>query len=169
MAGSEGLIKDIKEQVILPIKYSLDHETDSLLKPPKGILLHGPPGCGKTLMAKAMATEIEAHFLNFDIATIKNKWVGETEKMATALFSLARKLEPCLIFLDEVDSFLSSRSEEDQSTESTLKAIFLQQWDGLTTNPDHHIIILAASNRLDAIDDAILRRLPLQFEVPLPD
>ena len=108
-----------------------------------------------------MANEIEANFVNFDISTIKNKFVGETEKMATALFTLARRLEPCIIFLDEVDSFLSVRTEEDHSTESTLKAIFLQQWDGLTTDPDNHVMILAASNRLDAIDEAILRRLPL--------
>lgn len=113
IAGSNKLIRDIKEQVLLPIKYSLNHETDPLLRPPKGILLYGPPGCGKTLIAKAMANEIEAHFINFDISTIKNKFVGETEKMATAIFSLARKLEPCIIFLDEVDSFLSIRTGED--------------------------------------------------------
>ncbi|KAF2359578.1 ATPase AAA-type core [Trinorchestia longiramus] len=110
--------------------------------PPKGILLHGPPGCGKTLIAKALTNEIEANFINFDISTIKNKWVGETEKMATALFSVARKLEPCIIFIDE--------------------------WDGLTTDSLNHVVVLAASNRIDGIDDAILRRLPLQFEVPLP-
>lgn len=82
--------------------------------PPKGILLHGPPGCGKTLIAKALSNEIQAHFINFDISAIKNKWVGETEKMATALFAVARKLEPCIIFIDEVDSFLSQRGDGDQ-------------------------------------------------------
>jgi SpoVK/Ycf46/Vps4 family AAA+-type ATPase len=89
------------------MKYAMQHNPDPLLMPPKGILLYGPPGCGKTLIAKALTNEIEANFINCDISTIKNKFVGETEKMATALFSVARKIEPCIIFIDEVDSFLS--------------------------------------------------------------
>lgn len=74
--------------------------------PPKGILLYGPPGCGKTMIAKAMCAEIDATFINFDISAIRNKYVGETEKMATALFIVARKLQPTIIFVDEIDSFL---------------------------------------------------------------
>lgn len=81
--------------------------------------------------------------------------------MASALFSVARKLEPCIIFIDEVDSFLDQRGEADQARESRLKAIFLQQWDGLTTDKLNHVVVLAATNRIDAIDEAILRRLPL--------
>ena len=100
-------------------------KVDTLLSPPRGILFYGPPGCGKTMLAKAMSAEIQAAFINFDIATIKNKWVGETEKMATSLFSVAKKLQPTIIFIDEIDAFLSIRNESDQATEATLKAIFL--------------------------------------------
>jgi len=110
IAGSDELIKSIKEQVIFPIMFAYQHgEPDPLLAPPKGVLLHGPPGCGKTLLAKALSTEMKAHFINFDISAVKNKYVGETEKMANALFQVARILKPCIIFIDEVDSFLSSR------------------------------------------------------------
>lgn len=108
------------------MKYAFTCTPDPLLTPPKGILLYGPPGCGKTMIAKAMCVEIEATFINFDIANIRNKYVGETEKMASSLFSVARKLQPSFIFIDEIDSFLSQRSDTDQVTEATLKSIFLQ-------------------------------------------
>lgn len=78
--------------MIIPIQYAFQYEPDPLLMPPKGILLYGPPGCGKTMIAKAMCVEIDATFINFDISAIRNKYVGETEKMATALFMVARKL-----------------------------------------------------------------------------
>ena len=125
VAGSEDLIKSIQEQVIYPVRFALNHKPDPLLLPPKGVLLYGPPGCGKTLIAKALTNEIEANFINLDISLVKEKWLGETEKMASAIFSAARKLSPCVIFIDEVDSFLNSRGNDDDSTLASLKAIFL--------------------------------------------
>ena len=114
IAGYDKLIKQIKQQVILPIKYALKHkEIDALTSPPRGILLYGPPGCGKTMLAKAVSEEISAAYINFDISTIKNKWVGETEKMTTSLFSMAEKLELTIIIIDEIDAFLSQRNEND--------------------------------------------------------
>lgn len=104
-------MQNIKQQVVYPLVYANTYPTkvDPLTVPPKGILLHGPPGCGKTLLAKAIATEISANFLNIDISMVRNMYVGETEKVTRAIFTLAAKMQPCIIFLDEVDSFLSTR------------------------------------------------------------
>jgi ATPase family AAA domain-containing protein 1 len=96
-------------------------------------------GTGKTMLAKAVATEGGATFLSIDASTIENKWLGESEKNARAVFTLARKLAPCVIYLDEVDSILSSREHGDESSHGTLtsvKTTLMQEWDGLRTTSD---------------------------------
>lgn len=168
VAGLEDLVTLIRRQVIYPMRSTLTHR-DPLTLPPKGVLLHGPPGCGKTMVAKAIAKDINAVFINFDVSSIKNKFVGETEKMTAALFSTAHRLQPSIIFVDEADAFLSTRREMDFGTEVTMKAQFLTLWDGLTTDATARVLVLAATNRRDAMDPAILRRLPVQFEFPFPD
>ena len=168
VAGLDELIILIRRQVIYPMRTTL-RRGDPLTLPPKGVLLYGPPGCGKTMVAKAIAKDINAVFINFDVSSIKNKFVGETEKMTAALFSTAHRLQPAIIFVDEVDAFLGTRRDLDCGTEVTMKAQFLTLWDGLTTDTTARVLILAATNRRDAIDPAILRRLPVQFEFPFPD
>lgn len=168
VAGLDDLTALIRRQVIYPMRSTLTRR-DPLTLPPKGVLLHGPPGCGKTMLAKVIAKDINAVFINFDVSSIKNKFVGETEKMTAALFSTANRLQPSVIFVDEVDAFLGTRREMDFGTEVTMKAQFLTLWDGLTTDTSARVLVLAATNRRDAIDPAILRRLPVQFEFPFPD
>lgn len=168
IGGYDEVLRHIREQVIYPLAYVCSHLPEPLLMPPKGVLLHGPPGCGKTLIAKAIAKEVQASFLNVDVSTIKNMWVGETEKMATAIFTVAYKIQPCIIFLDEVDTLLGTRNGHEGPATAGLKAVFLQLWDGLESDTTARVMVLAATNRLDAVDDAFLRRLPLQFEVSLP-
>jgi len=99
----------------------------------------GPPGTGKTLLAKAIATEGGAAFLSIDASSIENKWLGESEKNAKAVFTLARRIAPCVVFIDEVDSLLSSREFGDDSTHGTItsvKTTLMQEWDGLRTTKD---------------------------------
>jgi len=132
------------------------------------VLLYGPPGTGKTLLAKALAKESGATFINMHVSTLTNKWFGESNKLVSALFSLARKLQPCIIFIDEIDSFLRERATGDHEVTAMMKAEFMTLWDGLTSSSDR-ILVLGATNRPTDIDSAILRRMPKRYAVKLPD
>nr|XP_053655960.1 outer mitochondrial transmembrane helix translocase-like [Cherax quadricarinatus] len=169
IGGCGKVVQEIQNQVVLPLVYARYHGLHSQIMPPKGVLLHGPPGCGKTLIAKILAKELDAKFLLVNFASIRNKWLGETEKLATAVFTLAYKLQPTVIFLDEIDAWLGTRTEYESTVDAAMKAVFLTMWDGLLTDQSAHVLVLAATNRLDAVDPAVLRRLPLQFYIPKPD
>ena len=170
-----GGLKDVKEilrqSITYPLKYPHLYEEGIAQEAIKGVLLFGPPGTGKTLLAKAVATEGGATFLSIDASTIENKWLGESEKNAKAVFNLARRLAPCVIYLDEVDSILSSREHGDDSSHGTLtsvKTTLMQEWDGLRTTKDR-IVVIASTNRPFDLDEAVLRRLPRRILVDLPD
>ncbi|XP_044516270.1 outer mitochondrial transmembrane helix translocase [Gracilinanus agilis] len=134
IAGLDDVITDLKDTVILPIKKKHLFENSRLLQPPKGVLLYGPPGCGKTLIAKATAKEAGCRFINLQPSTLTDKWYGESQKLAAAVFSLAIKLQPSIIFIDEIDSFLRSRSSSDHEATAMMKAQFMSLWDGLDTD-----------------------------------
>lgn len=123
------------EEVIAVLKRNLttvlSQPKEKLLQAPIGILLYGPPGCGKTLLAKAIAKEVDLRFLIFPLSLILDKWVGETEKYMEALFSLARKIAPCIIFIDEIDALTRKRSPMDRDWNLTMKSHFLSLWDGI--------------------------------------
>jgi SpoVK/Ycf46/Vps4 family AAA+-type ATPase len=123
------------------------------------------------MLAKAVATEGGATFLTVDTSTIENKWLGESEKNARAVFTLARKLAPCVVYLDEVDSILASREHGDDSSHRALtsvKTTLMQEWDGLRTTKDR-VVVIASTNRPFDLDEAVLRRLPRRILVDLPD
>lgn len=175
IGGLDPIIEELRESVIYPLtKPELFAGHSSLLSAPKGVLLYGPPGCGKTMLAKALAKESQACFINLHISTLTEKWYGESNKMVHAVFSLARKLQPCIIFIDEIDAVLRSRSAQDHEASAMVKAEFMTCWDGLLTvseseRDSNRIMVLGATNRIADIDEAILRRLPKKFNVPLPD
>lgn len=132
-----------------------------------GVLLHGPPGTGKTLLAKAVAKEAHAVFLHVSGADYLSKWIGEDEKLVRAVFSLARKLDPCVIFIDEADSVFRQRQSDDSEYRRDVISQFLLEWDGVKGSGKGGFI-MAATNRMGDIDPAILRRLPRRVFVGHP-
>uniref|UniRef100_K3W6T0 microtubule-severing ATPase n=1 Tax=Globisporangium ultimum (strain ATCC 200006 / CBS 805.95 / DAOM BR144) TaxID=431595 RepID=K3W6T0_GLOUD len=140
-----------------------------LLAPPRGVLLFGPPGTGKTLLAKAVATESNATFFNISASTLTSKWVGEGEKLVRTLFAIARELQPAVIFLDEMDALLSTRSASENDASRRIKNQFFTELDGAASSPEDRILVMGATNLPQELDEAIIRRLEKRIYVPLPD
>ncbi|CDI97023.1 ATPase family AAA domain containing protein 1 B [Echinococcus multilocularis] len=170
IGGLEEVVADLRDSVILPFRASTYLLPRSrLFRAPKGVLFYGPPGCGKTLLARAMARAANARFFNLQISNLVNMWYGESQKLAEAVFSLAHKLQPSIIFIDEIDSFLTTRSTHDHEATRMMKTQFMALWDGLLSEPDSRIMVIGATNRPGDLDSAILRRLPYKVRVPLPN
>lgn len=141
------------------------------VEPPKGILLAGPPGCGKTLLARALATETRLNFISVKGPALLSKFVGESEREVREVFRKARQTAPCILFFDEIDALLPVRSgafAESQVSERVL-AQFLTELDGIEELKG--VLVLGATNRLDRLDPAAIRagRFDAILEVPLPD
>ncbi|KAI8351165.1 P-loop containing nucleoside triphosphate hydrolase protein [Blakeslea trispora] len=134
-----------------------------------GVLLFGPPGTGKTMLAKAVAKESGSRMLDIQASDVYDMYVGQGEKNVKAIFSLARKLSPCVIFIDEVDSLMNKRGS-DYSSKSHREIInqFMVEWDGLSSN-NQGVVVMAATNRPFDLDDAVLRRMPRRILVDLPN
>ncbi|KAL0719142.1 hypothetical protein Bca4012_068466 [Brassica carinata] len=166
----EHVKKTLNELVILPMRRPELFTRGNLLRPCKGILLFGPPGTGKTMLAKALATEAGANFISITGSSLTSKWFGDAEKLTKALFSFASKLAPVIIFVDEVDSLLGARggSHEHEATRR-MRNEFMAAWDGLRSKDSQRILILGATNRPFDLDDAVIRRLPRRIYVDLPD
>eukprot|EP00801_Mesodinium_rubrum_P005533 Mrub_05537.p1 GENE.Mrub_05537~~Mrub_05537.p1 ORF type:complete len:370 (+),score=92.04 Mrub_05537:154-1110(+) len=166
--GLEHVEEKIYDNVILPEKRP--DLFDGIRQPIKGILLFGPPGNGKTMIAKAIAHECNRKFFAISASSLTGKWVGDNEKSVRALFSVSDKFSPSVIFLDEIDSILSKRSENENESSRKMKTEFLVQMDGVqSSKSDGGRLIIAATNRPGDLDDALLRRFPLRIYVELPN
>ncbi|OLY84492.1 ATPase family AAA domain-containing protein 1-A [Smittium mucronatum] len=123
------------------------------------------------MLAKALAKESGARFINLQFSTLMDKWFGESNKLVRATFTLAKKLQPSIIFIDEIDSFMRTRQSSDHEALSTMKAEFMSLWDGLTTSSNSQgdsIVVIGATNRPNDIDLAIMRRMPKRFYLKPP-
>ncbi|CAM6112210.1 unnamed protein product [Calypogeia fissa] len=166
----ENVKESLHELVMLPLRRPEFFNRGGLIKRCKGILLFGPPGTGKTMLAKAVATEAGASFINVSMSAITSKWFGEDEKNVRALFTLAAKVSPTVIFIDEVDSMLGQRSRVgEHEAMRKIKNEFMAHWDGLLTKGGERVLVLAATNRPFDLDEAIIRRFERRIMVGLPD
>jgi len=170
VVGLDDAKKALRESIIFPVQ-----RPDLFpLGWPRGMLMYGPPGCGKTLLAAATASEIDSYFITVDAASIMSKWLGEGEKNVAKLFNSARKLlekdaKSVIVFIDELDSILGSRSNE-VGGEVRVRNQFLKEMDGISDTGKHiHLYVIGATNKPWALDWPFLRRFQKRIFVPLPD
>ena len=168
VGGLESIKQTLKEVIEWPLKYSdaLDHVK---LKPSKGIMLYGPPGCGKTLLAKAVATELGVNFISIKGPELFSKYIGESEKGIREVFKKARMASPCIVFFDEIDSLVPKREGgTDSHVTERVVSQFLAELDGIEELKG--VVVLGATNKLDMVDPALLRagRFDFLLEVSRP-
>lgn len=167
VSGQEKAKSALHEMVVLP---TLRPELfTGLREPARGLLLFGPPGNGKTLLAKALAAEASSNLINISSSSLTSKWLGEGEKMVKALFSVARHIQPSIIFIDEIDALLSERRSGEHEGVRRIKTEFLLQFEGMTTGQQERVVVVAATNRPQELDDAALRRFTKRVYVQMPD
>jgi vacuolar protein-sorting-associated protein 4 len=166
VAGLEKAKEALQEAVILPLRFP--QLFTGKRKPWKGILLYGPPGTGKSYLAKACATEAKGTFFSLSASNIISKWMGESERLVKALFDLARKTNPAIIFIDEIDSLMSARSDGENESTRRVKTEFLVQMQGVGKD-DKGILVLGATNIPWGLDPAVRRRFQKKIYLGLPD
>lgn len=169
VAGLNNAKMTLKSTIMLPFFHPELFKQKNIM-PWKGILMYGPPGTGKSYLAQACAGEMQSNFFRISASDIVNKYVGESAKMITSLFRVARSHSPAIVFVDEIDSLLSNREESGQS--SAMKQVvneFLVQMDGVGTKNSNDVLVLGATNMPWSLDDAILRRFQKRVYIPLPD
>jgi transitional endoplasmic reticulum ATPase len=169
-----GGLARIKQRLVEAVEWPLQHPqlfTQAGIRPPKGILLSGPPGCGKTLLAKAIASETQVNFISVKGPELLSRYVGESERAVREVFRKARQAAPCIVFFDEIDALVPSRSAgtADSHVAERVLSQFLAELDGVEELKG--VLVLGATNRSDLLDPAILRpgRFDEWVEISAPD
>jgi len=171
IGGLEQQMQEVRETVEMPLDRPEMFEQVGI-EPPSGVLLHGPPGTGKTMLAKAVANQTDATFIKMAGSELVHKFIGEGAKLVRDLFEVARENEPAVLFIDEIDAIASKRTDSKTSGDAEVQRTMMQllsEMDGFEERGD--IRIIAATNRFDMLDPAILRpgRFDRLIEVPKPD
>ncbi|PRP80076.1 spastin-like [Planoprotostelium fungivorum] len=167
ISGLESAKQALQEAAVLPLLRPDIFR--GLRSPARGVLLFGPPGNGKTFLARCMASECDAVFFGISASSLTSKWVGDSEKLVRCLFTAARNLQPAIVFIDEIDSILGERSTQENESSRRLKTEFLVQFDGVNTSDSDQVVVIGATNRPQDLDEAVRRRLVKRIYVPLPD
>lgn len=167
IAGLHGVKQIIREIIIWPMERP--ELFAGIRTSARGILFFGPPGTGKTMFGRVIATESRSTFFNISASSLTSKWIGEGEKMVRALFAVARLKQPSVIFIDEIDSILSSRSDSEHESSRRMKTEFLVQFDGCATSSEDRMLVIGVTNRPQELDEAARRRLVKRIYIPLPD
>ncbi len=168
VAGLEDAKQAITDAIIAPMKHP-ELFKGKARQPWRGILFYGPAGCGKTLVAKAVASEVNATFFNVSAANIVSKWLGESERLVKSLFEMARMNQPAIVFIDELDSVGGARSGDDVGGERRLKTQLLTEMQGLASDAEDRVTVIGATNLPWDIDFALRSRFEKRIHVPLPD
>jgi transitional endoplasmic reticulum ATPase len=168
VGGADEIKKLLTEVVLWQLKYDVLF-LQAGVRPPKGVLLYGAPGTGKTLLAKALAGETEANFIAVKGPQLLSRWVGESERGVREIFRKARQATPCIIFFDEIDALAPRRGGGDSPVTERMVSQLLTELDGIEELKG--VVVLAATNRIDRLDPALLRpgRLEFHVEIPMPD
>ena len=179
VGGLEKEIRQIREGIVVPMRlWRVFNGKRRPLRYPSGMLLYGKPGTGKTMWGQALANEVDGSLISIKASTLLDKYIGESPKLVTGLFSLARKIAPTVVFIDEIDTLMRTRGIGGADGGSALamdgmQGAFLSEWDGLqgTTadgGPVPPVIVVGATNRPNSLDKAILRRMPISIQMPMP-
>lgn len=166
VAGLSSAKEILKETVVLPKRFP-----DIFVggrRPWRGILMYGPPGTGKTHLAKAVATEVGGTFFSVSASSLMSKWLGESERLVKALFDMARKKAPAVVFIDEIDSLVGQRTDGENDSTHRVKTEFLVQMDGVGTE-SAGVLVLAATNTPWSLDPAMRRRFERRIYIGLPE
>ena len=167
IGGLEGVVTKLREMVELPLKHPILFEKLGI-DPPKGVLLHGPPGVGKTMLARAVANETDAHFITINGPEIMSKYYGESEQTLRSIFREAEEKSPSIIFVDEIDAIAPKREDTTGEVEKRVVAQMLASMDGMAGRGQ--VIVIAATNRAQAVDPALRRpgRFDREIEIGVP-